>query len=50
MDSEGVLIKFFIDKAELINMRKKVQLSHNVVLSVGEQKAGLIDHTHSLVA
>ena len=44
------ILKFSIENAELINMRKKVQLSHNVVLAVSEQKVGSIDHSHSLVA
>ena len=49
-DSETELLKFSIENAELINMRKKVQLSHNVVLAVSEQKVGSIDHSHSIVA
>ena len=50
VDSETVLLKFSIDNAELINMRKKVQLSHNVVLAVSDQRTGQLDHSHSLVA
>lgn len=49
-DSDAELLKFSIENAELINMRKKVQLSHNVVLTVSEQKAVLINHSHSIVA
>lgn len=49
-DSDAELLKFSIENAELINMRKKVQLSHNVVLTVSEQKAVSINHSHSIIA